>query len=186
MCAARPETPGGGGRRLAQGARHRARSSTSGSPRPPSSWSSSWPSIWIPLRRSRLGLSIYAVGSNQLAAFRSGVSVGRTKVAAYALTGLFAALGGPEPDREHGHRDAGARRRTRSQSVAAIVLGGVSLAGGRGGVFGPIVAVIILALIRTDMTFLGINPNLATVVQGAILIGVVMVGSLIQLRRARA
>ena len=50
--------------------------------------------IWIPLRRSRLGLSIYAIGSNRLAAFRSGVSVGRTKIAAYALMGLFAALGG--------------------------------------------------------------------------------------------
>ena len=50
--------------------------------------------IWIPIRRSRLGLSIYAIGSNQLAAYRSGVSVGRTKVAAYVLTGLFSALAG--------------------------------------------------------------------------------------------
>ena len=45
--------------------------------------------IWIPVARSRIGLSIYAVGSNQLAAFRSGVPIGRTKIAAYALTGLF-------------------------------------------------------------------------------------------------
>ena len=71
------------------------------------------------------------------------------------------------------------------ESVAAIVLGGVSLAGGRGGVFGPIVAVIILQLLRTDMTFLNVNTNLATVVNGAILIGVVMLGSLIQIRRER-
>ena len=58
------------------------------------------------------------------------------------------------------------------------MLGGVSLAGGRGGVVGPILAVFILALIRTDLTFLGVNPNFATVIQGAILIGVVMFGSL--------
>jgi ribose transport system permease protein len=70
--------------------------------------------------------------------------------------------------------------------VAAVVLGGVSLAGGRGGVFGPIVAVLILSLIRTDMTFLSLDTNLAIVVQGIILIGVVMVGSFIQLRRTRA
>src|SRR6478752_2351629 len=50
--------------------------------------------IWIPLRRSRLGLSLYAIGSNQLAAFRSGVSVGRTKIISYALAGLFSALAG--------------------------------------------------------------------------------------------
>ncbi|HEX5149259.1 MAG TPA: hypothetical protein VFW02_09280, partial [Candidatus Limnocylindrales bacterium] len=72
------------------------------------------------------------------------------------------------------------------QSVAAVVLGGVSLAGGRGGVFGPIVAVVILSLIRTDMTFLNLNTNLATVAQGVILIAVVMVGTLIQIRRNRA
>jgi ribose transport system permease protein len=70
--------------------------------------------------------------------------------------------------------------------VAAVVLGGVALAGGRGGVFGAIVAVMILQLIRTDITFLNINPNYATVTQGVILIGVVMIGSFVQLRRARA
>ena len=43
--------------------------------------------IWIPLRRSRLGLSFYAIGSNQLAAFRSGVPVGRTKIAVVRVPG---------------------------------------------------------------------------------------------------
>ena len=52
--------------------------------------------------------------------------------------------------------------------------------------FGPILAVVILQLIRTDMTFLNVNTNLATVAQGLILIGVVMVGSLVQIRRSRA
>jgi ribose transport system permease protein len=66
------------------------------------------------------------------------------------------------------------------------VLGGVALAGGRGGVLGPILAVVVLSLIRSDMTFLGINSNLATVAQGAILIGVVMLGSVAQLRRQRS
>jgi ribose transport system permease protein len=141
--------------------------------------------IWIPLRRSALGLSLFAIGSDRLAAFRSGVSVGPTRILAYVVMGLFAALAGlsltaitsigtPVPGPYT------------LLSVAAVVLGGVSLAGGRGGVFGPILAVVILQLIRTDMTFLKINPNYALVAQGAILIGVVMVGSLIQLRRARA
>jgi ribose transport system permease protein len=62
----------------------------------------------------------------------------------------------------------------------------VSLAGGRGGVAGPLLAVVILQLIRTDMTFLRFDPNLAVVAQGVILIGVVMIGSLVQLRRSRA
>ena len=141
--------------------------------------------IWIPVRRSRLGLSMYAIGSNRLAAFRSGVSVGRTKVFAYMLTGLFAALAGLSLTASTGIGTPVPGPYT-LMSVAAVVLGGVSLAGGRGGVFGPIVAVVILQLLRTDMTFLNVNTNLATVMQGLILIGVVMVGSLVQIRRARA
>ncbi len=141
--------------------------------------------IWIPVRRSRFGLSIYAIGGNQLAAFRSGVSVGRTKLLAYALTGLFAAIAGLSLTASTGIGTPVPGPYT-LMSVAAVVLGGVSLAGGRGGVFGPIVGVVILALVRTDMTFLNVNNNLAVVLQGLILIGVVMIGSVLQIRRARA
>jgi ribose transport system permease protein len=140
--------------------------------------------IWFPLRRSSLGLSIYAIGSDRLAAFRSGVSVGRTKIAAYAITGLFAALGGLSLTASTGIGTPVPGPYT-LLSVAAIVLGGVSLAGGRGGVFGPIVAVVVLQLIQTDMTFLKVDTNLAIVAQGLILIGVVMFGSLIQWRQNR-
>jgi len=141
--------------------------------------------IWIPVVRSRLGLSIYAIGSNQLAAFRSGVPVGRTKLAAYVLTGLCAALAGLSLTASTGIGTPVPGPYT-LMSVAAVVLGGVSLAGGRGGVFGPIVAVVVLQMIRTDMTFLNVNTNLAVVAQGVILIGVLMFGSLFELRRARA
>jgi ribose transport system permease protein len=141
--------------------------------------------IWIPLRRSHLGLSIYAIGSNRLAAFRSGVPVGRTRVAAYALTGLFAALAALSVVASTSIGDPKPGPYT-LPAVAAVVLGGVSLAGGRGGVLGPLIAVVILQLIRTDMTFLNLDTNLAVVVQGLILIGVVMIGSYVQFRRDRS
>lgn len=141
--------------------------------------------VWLPLRRLRPGLALYAIGSNRLAAFRSGVPVGRTRILAYALMGLFAALGGLSLTASTGIGTPVPGPYT-LMSVAAVVLGGVSLAGGRGGVFGPIVAVMVLQLIRTDMTFLNVDTNLAVVVQGVILIGVVMIGSLFQMRQARA
>jgi ribose transport system permease protein len=140
--------------------------------------------VWIPVRRSRLGLSIYSVGSSQLAAFRSGVSVGRTKVIAYILAGLFAAFGGLALTASTGSGTPLQGGYT-LMSIAAVVLGGVNLAGGRGGVVGPIIAVLILALMQTDITFLGVNPNLSTILQGAILIAVVMLGSIAQLRQGR-
>ena len=141
--------------------------------------------IWIPIQRSRLGLSLYAIGSSQLAAFRSGVAVGRTKLMSYVIAGLFAALGGLMLTASTGIGTPVPGPYT-LMSVAAVVLGGVSLAGGRGGLFGPLVAVVILSLLRTDMTFLRLNTNLATVAQGVILVGVVMIGALSALRRSRS
>ena len=138
--------------------------------------------IWLPIQRSKLGLSLYAVGSNQLAAFRSGVSIGRTKFAAYVIGGLFSALAGLTLTATTGIGTPVPGPYT-LLSVAAIVLGGVSLAGGRGGLFGPMVAVVILSLLRTDMTFLRLNTNLATVAQGVILVGVVMLGTFIAYKR---
>jgi ribose transport system permease protein len=138
--------------------------------------------IWIPIQRSKLGLSLYAVGSNQLAAFRSGVSIGRTKFVAYVIGGLFSALAGLTLTATTGIGTPVPGPYT-LLSVAAIVLGGVSLAGGRGGLFGPMVAVVILSLLRTDMTFLRLNTNLATVAQGVILVGVVMLGTFIAYKR---
>ena len=140
--------------------------------------------IWIPLRRSTAGVALYAIGSNRLAAFRSGVPVGRTKVFAYMLGGLFSAFGGLALTATTGIGTPVPGAYT-LLGVAAIVLGGVSLAGGRGGIAGPIVAVFVLALVRTDLTLLGANSNLSTVIQGAILIGVVMFGSLLTMRQAR-
>jgi ribose transport system permease protein len=141
--------------------------------------------VWFPLVRSRLGLSIYSIGSYRLAAFRSGVPVERTRVVAYALTGFFSALAGLSLTATTGIGSPVPGPYTLF-SVAAVVLGGVSLAGGRGGVLGPIVAVVVLQLIQTDLTFLRVDSNLALVAQGAILIAVVMVGSLITMRRSRA
>ena len=141
--------------------------------------------VWIPLRRSRLGLSIYAIGSNQLAAFRSGVNVEGTKIAAYALTGFFASLGGLALTASTGIGTP-IPGPYLLLSVAAIVLGGVSLAGGRGGLLGPIVGIYILGIIRADLTFIGMEPAFSTVIQGVIMVLVVMIGAYLTLRRRAA
>lgn len=142
--------------------------------------------IWIPLSRSRLGLSLYAIGSNPLAAFRSGVPVNRTKLLSYVITGLVGALAGLSLTASTGIGTPVPEPTYVLISIGAVVLGGVSLAGGVGGVFGPVVAVIVLQLIRDDMTFMRVDPNYGLVAQGFILIGVLVAGSLIQMRRSRA
>ena len=137
--------------------------------------------VWIPLARSKTGLAIYAVGSDSVAAFRSGVSVGRTRVIAYALSGLFAAMGGLALTMSTGI-GAPIPGPYLLASVAAVVLGGVTLGGGRGGIIGPLVAVFILRLVRTDLTFLSVDPNITTVVEGAIMVIVVIIGGLLAMK----
>jgi ribose transport system permease protein len=137
--------------------------------------------IWIPLRRSRLGLSIDAIGSSELAAFRSGVPVKRTRIIAYALSGLFAAFGGLALTMSTGI-GAPIPGPYLLASVAAVVLGGVALGGGKGGLLGPIVAVFVLRLVRTDLTLLAIDPNVTAIIEGAIMVAVVMFGAFITMR----
>lgn len=140
--------------------------------------------VWLPLRRSRLGLSIYAIGSDQQAAFRSGVPVGLTRVAAYALSGLFAALGGLSITLSTGIGEPIPGPYLLA-SVAAVVLGGVALTGGIGGLLGPIIAVFILRALRLDLTLLSVDPNVTTIIEGVIMVVVVMVGGFIALRGRR-
>lgn len=137
--------------------------------------------VWIPLKRSRLGLSIYAIGSNELAAFRSGVPVARTKILAYAFGGLFGAMGGLSLTMSTGI-GAPIPGPYLMASVAAVVLGGVVLGGGKGGLLGPIIAVFVLRLARTVLTLLAIDPNVTAIVEGTILVAVVMFGAFIALR----
>lgn len=137
--------------------------------------------VWIPLKRSRLGLSIYAIGSSELAAFRSGVPVARTKILAYAFAGLFGAMGGLSLTMSTGI-GAPIPGPYLLASVAAVVLGGVALGGGRGGLLGPIIAVFVLRLVRTDLTLLAIDPNVTAIVEGSIMVAVVMFGAFITMR----
>jgi ribose transport system permease protein len=137
--------------------------------------------IWIPLSRSWLGLSLYAIGSSELAAFRSGVSVARTKIVAYALAGLLGAMGGLTLTMSTGI-GAPIPGPYLLASVAAVVLGGVTLGGGRGGLVGPIVAVFVLRLVRTDLTLLAIDPNVTAILEGTIMVIVVMLGAWLAMR----
>jgi ribose transport system permease protein len=137
--------------------------------------------IWVPLRRSKLGLAIYATGSDENAAFRSGVAVGRTKAAAYAVCGLFSAFGGLSLLALTGIGEPVPGPYLLA-AVAAVVLGGVVLGGGIGGILGPIIAVFILRIIRTILTLAAVDPNVTTIVEGTIMVGVVMFGAFLTMR----
>jgi ribose transport system permease protein len=134
--------------------------------------------LWLTVRRSRLGLALYATGSSRSAATLAGVNVKRSRVIAYAYSGAFAALGGLAFTGASGLGDPNAGAIYTLQSVAAAVLGGVSLLGGVGGLIGPIAAAFVLTLVKTLMILRGVDQNYAQVIQGALIVLVVMIGGL--------
>ncbi len=141
--------------------------------------------IWLPIRRSKLGLMFYAIGSDPLAAFRFGVPVGATRIAAYAVCGLFAALGGLSVSMSTGIGEPIPGPYLMA-SVSAVVLGGVVLGGGRGGLLGPILAVFVLRLVRMDLTLMSVDPNVTTIVEGSIMVIVVMFGGVLAMKGRRS
>jgi ribose transport system permease protein len=140
--------------------------------------------IWLPIRLSKLGLAIYATGSDETAAFRSGVAVGRTRALAYAVAGLFCGFGGLSLLSLTGVGEPVPGPYLLA-AVASVVLGGVILGGGIGGLLGPIIAVFILRIIRTILTLANVDPNVTTIVEGTIMVGVVMFGAFLVLRSRR-
>jgi ribose transport system permease protein len=141
--------------------------------------------IWIPLRRSKLGLQFYAVGSDRIAAFRSGVNIDRTRFCAYIFSGLFSAVGGLGLTMTTGIGAPLAGVYYTLSGLAAVVVGGVSLAGGRGGIVGPVIAAFVLTLIPTDLIFLNIDPNFGQVIQGTLIVAIVMIGGFADMARNR-
>lgn len=142
--------------------------------------------VWLPFFRSRLGLRIYAMGSSRNAAFLSGVNVAWTRIMAYALGGLFAGLAGLALTAYVGAGDPNSSANYTLNSVAAVVFGGVSLTGGKGGMIGPVLAAFILSgggIISSILAFKSVDPNYSTVIQGAIVVIVVLIAGLTTLRR---
>jgi ribose transport system permease protein len=144
-----------------------------------------WALVWLPIRWRRPGLAIYAIGSNRSAAYLSGVNVSLTRVGAYALSGAIASLGGIAlmTIGTQGNPIGGGNYTL--QSVAAIVLGGVSLAGGKGGLAGVLGAAAILALVKNILPLRGYDQNIVQVVQGTIIVLIVVLGALVTAQAAR-
>lgn len=144
--------------------------------------------LWTPLRWTKPGLALYAIGSSRNASFLSGIGVSRTRIGAYALGGMLAAAGGLALTATSGIGDplSGERAGYTLNSVAAVVLGGVSLLGGVGGLVGPIAAALVLTLIKSILILEGVDQNWAQVVQGAVIVLVVMVGGLAIRQRGKS
>ncbi|MBV9106143.1 MAG: ATP-binding cassette domain-containing protein [Verrucomicrobia bacterium] len=140
--------------------------------------------VWWPFRCSVVGRTCYAVGSAEGAAYMSGLSIGRSRFAAYSLAGLLAAAGGLALSliSLSGEASASQGGFYTLNSIAAVAIGGTSLFGGSGGMIGSILGAFILRTI-SDLLFVFNAPALwQPLFQGFILLGAVCLGGLRVLR----
>lgn len=131
------------------------------------------------LHATPFGRATYAIGANEEAAYFSGIRVKRTKLILFVLSGTVAALAGVVYTLHYASARADNGTGLELIVVAAVVLGGVSIFGGRGTILGVVLALFLLAGIRDALTLGRVSQEWVTIVTGALLIGSVLAPKLL-------
>jgi ribose transport system permease protein len=126
------------------------------------------------LRYTTFGRSIYAVGGNREAARVSGINVGRTKIWAYAFSGLMAAIAGLVMTGRLNSANALMADGEELRSIASVVIGGTNLFGGEGGVIGSLIGALIIGVLGNGLNLLDVSPFWQRIAQGLVIILVVI------------
>ncbi|RSN67004.1 ABC transporter permease [Actinomadura sp. WAC 06369] len=131
------------------------------------------------------GRSIYTIGGNAAAARLAGINLTRVRVLLFATTGLLSAITGVLLAARLGSGSGGAASGLEFDVIAAVVIGGTALAGGRGGMLGTLLGVVFITVIGNGLVLLGVDSFLQNVVRGVIIVGAVLINVLVA-RRGRA
>ncbi len=140
--------------------------------------------VWLPFARSVTGRTVYAVGSGEGAAYMSGLSIDRAKIAAFTLGGFFAGIGGLylTLQTSSGNADIPQAGAYTLNSIAAVVIGGTSLLGGVGTAIGSIFGALILRTISFNFRIFEIDPLMQPLFEGTVLLAAVSLGAFRVLR----
>lgn len=126
------------------------------------------------LRRTKFGRYVYAVGGNEEAARLSGVPVKQTLMKVYILMGVLAGLAGLLQAARLGSGDPEAGILFELNAIAAVVLGGTSLFGGRGTVVGTLIGVLVIGVLDNGLQQVGVSPYWQQVAKGAVILAAVV------------
>ncbi len=129
---------------------------------------------WLLLARLRLGRYVHAVGSNAEAARLTGVPVSKTLLAVYALSGAFAAVAGVCQAAQERQGDPETGLGYELDAIAMVVLGGTTLAGGRGGVGATLIGVLTLGYLQKILSLNAYSSELRLMLTGVILVAAVL------------
>jgi len=130
---------------------------------------------WYMLHHTRLGRYIYALGGNEAATRLSGISVDRVKIIVYSLCGLLAALAGVIEVARLSSAQPTAGTGYELDAIAAVVLGGTSLSGGKGRIMGTLIGALILGFLNNGLNLLSVSSYYQMIVKAVVILLAVLV-----------
>lgn len=131
--------------------------------------------LWVILHKTPFGRKTYAIGGNEKAALISGIKVSRVKIMIYSLAGLLAALAGAILTSRLNSAQPTAGTSYELDAIAAVVLGGTSLSGGRGLIIGTLIGALIIGTLNNGLNLLGVSSFFQMVVKGIVIIIAVLI-----------
>lgn len=126
-------------------------------------------------KKTRLGRYIYAIGGNENAAKLSGINSNKIKIAVYTLAGALAAVGGIIVTSRLDSAQPNAGITYELDAIAAVVIGGTSLSGGRGTILGTVLGAVIIGVLNNGLVLLNVSPFWQQVVKGAVILLAVVI-----------
>jgi ribose transport system permease protein len=138
----------------------------------------------VVITRTTFGRYVYAIGGNEEATRLSGVAVRFHKTAIYAVSGLMSAVAAVVLTARLNSAQPIAGMMYELDAIAATVIGGTSLMGGEGSLFGTLVGALIMGVLRNGLNLLGVSSFLQQIVIGGVIVGAVLVDTLLKRQRA--
>ncbi|MEI6875317.1 MAG: ABC transporter permease [Spirochaetota bacterium] len=141
--------------------------------------------IWLVLKYTKFGRSVYAVGGNENAAYLAGINVKNFKLVLYALNGIFVAIATMASLSRMGTGNPLMGEGKEIEVIAAVVVGGTALSGGKGNVWGTFIGVLIIGVLRKGFTLLNFSGNIFNFTLGVILIIALIAFALLEERKKK-
>lgn len=126
--------------------------------------------LYFILKKTTFGRRVYAVGGNEEASILSGIKVDRIKIYVYSLTGFLAAVAGVILTSRLNSAQPTAGTMFELDAIAAVVLGGTSLTGGRGWIVGTLIGALIIGVLNNGLNLLGVSSFFQQVVKGSVIL----------------
>lgn len=131
--------------------------------------------LYVIMHKTTFGRRVYAVGGNEAASKLSGINVDRVKIAVYSLTGMLAALSALILTSRLNSAQPTAGTSYELDAIAAVVLGGTSLTGGKGWIFGTLVGALIIGVLNNGLNLIGVSSFFQQVVKGIVILIAVLI-----------